>query len=211
MKYSNLNEEKKLWKKGFRVVAGVDEVGRGPLAGPVVAAALCFVPKLGLAKESFAKPSFRLKDSKQLTPRQREQLYPILTTHPAIEWGIGNVSPKLIDKINIYRATKLAMQKAVQNLQRKLKIDFLILDGNMKLKTEIPQKAIVKGDEKVFSCAAASIIAKVTRDRIMLRYHKKYPQYGFNKHKGYGTKLHFKMLKKHGPSKIHRRSFRLAK
>ncbi len=205
MKYSTLNEEKKLWEKGFRAVVGIDEVGRGPLAGPVVACAVCAKP--GLAQLF----KIKLRDSKQLTPKQREKLCPILTTHPAIEWGIGSVSPKLIDKINIYQATKLAMKKAVQDLQRKLKknsIDFLIIDGTMTLeKIQISQKAIVKGDEKVFSCAAASIIAKVTRDRIMLRYHKKYPQYGFNKHKGYGTKLHFKMLKKHGSCPIHRHSF----
>ncbi len=197
--YATFAEERKLWKKGFRVVAGIDEVGRGPLAGPVVACAVSLCGELSL-------PQTKLRDSKQLTAKWREQFYKVLTSHPGVRWGIGIVSEKIIDKINIYQATKLAMQKAVKDL--KGKIDFLILDGNMLLeKISIPQKAIIKGDEKVFSCAAASIIAKVTHDRLMLRYHKKYPRYGFDRHKGYGTKLHFKMLKKHGPCPIHRKTF----
>ena len=109
----------------------------------------------------------------------------------------------MIDKITILEATKLAMIRAIE----KLKIDYLILDGNFKIDLPIPQKSIVKADEKVFSCMASGIIAKVTRDRIMQNYHKKYPQYGFNQHKGYPTKYHIKMLKKHGPSKIHRKTF----
>ncbi|PIP22092.1 MAG: hypothetical protein COX38_02545, partial [Candidatus Nealsonbacteria bacterium CG23_combo_of_CG06-09_8_20_14_all_39_25] len=139
-----------------------------------------------------------------------------------IEWGIGRISEKVIDKINILEATKLAMIRAIKNLTKKLKkpksqkfhdrgkngkIDFLILDGKMKLDLPILQKSIVKADEKVFSCSAASIIAKVTRDGIMERYHKKYPCYGFDQHKGYPTKYHFKMLKKYGGCKIHRQSF----
>ena len=159
------------------------------------------------------------KDSKQLTAKRREEFYKILTNSPAggldIKWGIGRVSEKVIDKINILAATKLAMIKAVKKLKRKP--DFLILDGNFTLPAEalakagigkaIPQKSIIKADEKVFSCAAASIIAKVTRDRIMRQYHRKYPRYRFDLHKGYGTKLHFKILKKCGPCQIHRKTF----
>ena len=200
MRKPNFQEEKKLWKKGFRFVAGLDEAGRGPLAGPVVAAALAM-------KKSLRKIDIlgEVKDSKKLSPKKREKLYKILKNCPFVEWGIGRVSEKVIDKINILEATKLAMVKAVKKLKRRP--DFLILDGNFKIDVEIPQKSIIKGDEKVFSCATASIIAKVTRDKIMQKYHKKYPHYGFNKHKGYPTKYHLKMLKKYGFCKIHRKSF----
>ena len=230
MKYATLKEEKKLWKQGYQYIACIDEVGRGPLAGPMVAAAVCFVPKLVRDKENLISLSFpRLRDSKKLSPKRREEVYEKIKRYPGIQWGIGIVSEKVIDKINIYQATKLAMQKAVFELDKKLQaanfpknshntkpcysrglyyVDFLIVDGNMHLeKIPIPQKAIVKGDEKVFSCALASIIAKVTRDRIMVRYHKKYPQYGFDKHKGYGTPHHIAMLKKHGPCPLHRKTF----
>ena len=199
--YPNLKEERKLWGKGFKRVAGLDESGRGPLAGPVVTAAVSIIANCKLKSADFKN----LKDSKKLSPKKREEFYKILKKNPAIEWGIGNVSEKVIDKINILEATKLAMKKAVKNLERKP--DFLILDGNFKIDSNIPQKPIIKGDEKVFSCAAASIIAKVTRDRIMQSYHKKFPRYGFDKHKGYPTKLHLRMLRKYGPCKIHRRTF----
>ena len=177
----------------------IDEVGRGPLAGPVVAVAVFITPnsKLTIPK---------LRDSKKLSPKRRQELYKILTGNPAVRWGIGSVSEKVIDKINILEATKLAMEKAVKNL--KSKADYLILDGNIKINSSVPQKSIVKADEKVFSCAAASIIAKVMRDRLMRKYHQKYPRYGFDKHKGYATKIHFKMLKKYGHCEIHRQSFR---
>lgn len=197
----NLRKEKHLWKKGYKYVAGLDEAGRGPLAGPVVAAAVIISTKLQFKTKSLLK---EVKDSKKLSPKKREMLYKFLTKEPNIEWGIGRVSENMIDKINILEATKLAMRKAVNNL----KIDYLILDGNFKIDLDIPQKSIKKGDSKVFSIAAASIIAKVTRDRIMKRYHKKYPEYGFDKHKGYATKFHRQVLKKHGPCKIHRMSFR---
>ena len=197
-------EEKRLWKRGFKRVACLDEAGRGPLAGPVTAAAV-IIKNRKLKTENFKK----IKDSKKLSPQKREIFYKLITNPPAgglkIQWGIGIVSEKVIDKINILEATKLAMGKAIKKI--KSKPDFLILDGNMKLKINIPQKSIVKADEKVFSCAAASILAKVTRDRIMQKYHKKYSKYGFDKHKGYPTKYHFKMLKKYGPCKIHRKSF----
>jgi ribonuclease HII len=202
MKSPNLKEEKRLWKKGFKVVVGLDEAGRGPLAGPVVAAAVSIIPN---SKFKISK----IRDSKKLTPQKREELYRWITQCPFLEWGIGKVSEKVIDRINIFEATKLAMKKAIFNLERKLKrkADFLILEGNFKIDLPIPQKSIIKGDEKVLSCAMASIIAKVTRDKIMEKYAKKFPEYGFEKHKGYGTKFHLKMLKRYGPCPIHRRSF----
>lgn len=193
-------EEKKLKKKYSRI-AGLDEAGRGPLAGPVVAAAVIVrnYPPIDL-------PWREIRDSKKLSAKKREQLCRILTHHPDIEWGIGKVSEKIIDKINILQATKLAMEKAIKNLG---KADFLLLDGNFKINSTIPQRSIIKGDDKVFSIAAASIIAKVKRDTIMKRMDKRYPEYGFNKHKGYPTKYHGKMLSKHGSCKIHRKSFKL--
>ena len=211
MKHPTWQEERKLWQKGHKAVVCLDEVGRGSLAGPVMACAVALNLKF---KSRNAKLQFKiqnLRDSKKLTPKKREALYKILTRHPAIKWGIGKVYPKVIDRINILEATKLAMKRAVEKLKvksEKLKVSYLILDGKMELDLSIPQKSIVKADEKVISCAIASIIAKVKRDRAMLRYHKKYPQYGFDQHKGYGTKQHLKKLKKFGPCKVHRKSFR---
>jgi len=198
--------ETKLRKKGYKVIVGLDEVGRGGLSGPVTAAAVT-VQRFSIFNPQFLK---ELKDSKKLSPRKRKEIFEMLRNLPKVKWGIGRVSEKVIDKINILQATKLAMERAVKKLKvknGKLKIDFLIIDGNFKIDSDIPQKSIVKGDEKVFLIKLASIVAKVTRDRAMLRYHKKYPKYRFDKHKGYGTKLHFKMLKKYGPCKIHRKSF----
>ena len=206
MKYPTLNEEKRLWRKGFKRVACLDEAGRGCLAGPVVAAAVIIKDKKLNRAKLLRLNLDSINDSKKLTPRKREELYKILTKTPGIEWAIGRVSEKVIDKINILEATKLAMKRAIRKLKRKP--NCLILDGNFKIDLPISQKSIIKGDEKVFSCAAASILAKVTRDRIMQKYHKKYPQYGFDKHKGYPTKMHRKKLKKYGPCKIHRKSFK---
>jgi len=192
----SFREENKLRKKGYKKIAGLDEVGRGPLAGPVIACAVAI---------NGQKPKIKnIRDSKQLSARQREKIYRELTQDPRVEWGIGVVSEKVIDKINILEATKLAMQKAVQKLARP---NFLILDGNFSIKSAIPQKSIIKADEKVFSCSCASIIAKVTRDKLMQKYDQKYPYYHFASNKGYGTKIHREMLKKHGPSKIHRQTF----
>ncbi len=213
MKYPNLNEEKKLWKKGYKFVIGIDEAGRGPLAGPVVAAA---VMVRNFKFEIFNFKSIlnnkilkQVKDSKTLSAKQREEAYNYFKKNSVIEWGVGIVSEKVIDKINILEATKLAMIKALRQVQGKLKrnVDFLILDGNFRLNINLPQKSIIKADQKIFSCALASIFAKVTRDRIMEKHHRQFFQYGFDKHKGYGTAEHFKMLKKHGPCKIHRKSF----
>ncbi len=232
--FPNLNEERKLWRKGYRFVVGIDEAGRGPLAGPVTAAAVTvrqfpisnfqFPNKFKIQKSKLKE----IRDSKKLTAKQREAWYQILTKHPEIKWGIGIVSQKLIDKINIFEATKLAMKKAIIALHRKCRIfndrqiydisggsvndgviDFLIIDGNFILENLlIKQKSIIRADEKVFSCAAASIIAKVSRDRLMIKYAKKYPEYGFDRHKGYGTRRHMESLKISGPCKIHRKSFR---
>lgn len=198
MHYPSFSEEKKLWKKGIKRVAGLDEAGRGALCGPVVAGAV-------LLRSGFIKKTnlSGVNDSKKLSAKQREKFYNLIIKDKNIKWGIGIVSEKIIDRINILEATKLAMVKAVKNL----KAEYLVLDGNFRIKSLIPQKSIIKGDEKVFSVAASSILAKVTRDRIMLKYHKKFPKYRFDLHKGYGTKLHLKMLKRFGRCAIHRDSF----
>jgi len=216
MKFPNFNEEKKLWKKGYNIVVGIDEAGRGPLAGPVVAASFA-IKNFQFSKFNFQsifndKIFKQVRDSKKLSEKQRDKIYNILTNHKDVEWGVGIVSEKIIDKINILEATKLAMQKSVKNLDSRFRgndagVDFLLLDGNFKINSTVLQKPIVRGDQKVFSISAASIIAKVTRDRLMQKYHKKYPQYGFDKHKGYGTASHFASLEKFGPCKIHRKTF----
>ena len=218
-----LQEERKLWKKGYKRVVCFDEAGRGALCGPVVASAVVVTTAKIKNQNSKIKNILKeIKDSKKLSQKKREKLYELITENQNIKWGIGRVSEKVIDKINILEATKLAMIKAIKKLEKTTTHpphpptrllaggplpDFLIIDGNFKLNLPIPQKSIVKADEKVFSCMASGIIAKVTRDRIMEKLHKEYPCYGFNQHKGYPTKFHLKMLKKHGPSKIHRKTF----
>ncbi len=210
MKYPNFLEEKKLWKKGIDLVVGLDEAGRGPLAGPVLAAAV-IIDKNGFGKLK----KLGLDDSKKISERKREEIFEIITRHPDIKWGIGEVSEKVIDKINILGATKLAMLKAVKDVEAKIKrslgegVGFLLIDGNFSIASPIAQASIIKGDQKVVSIATASIIAKVRRDRIMLKYDKKYPGYGFEKHKGYPTLTHRKVLAKIGPCAIHRKSFSL--
>lgn len=190
--------ENSLWKNGYNLIAGLDEAGRGPLAGPVVAAAVIFPKNIKI---------HGLDDSKKLTPQKREELYPVIFKK-AISIGIGFVSEKIIDKINILQATFLAMRKALDNLENTP--DYVLVDGNIIIpKIAILQKTIIKGDGISSSISAASIIAKVTRDRFMLKLDKKYPQYGFRFHKGYGTRLHFEMLAKHGLCPIHRKSFLL--
>jgi len=207
MKHPNFNKENLLKKKGYKRIAGLDEAGRGPLAGPVVAAAVLVDLNCDSKELKFLKG---INDSKKLSAKQRDKFYEILVNSENIKWGIGVVSEKIIDKVNILQATKLAMQKSIDDLNCKTiggHLDYLILDGNFKIKTDIPQKSVIGGDQKVISISAASIIAKVTRDRIMCEYDKKYPQYGFSKHKGYGTKLHIKMLKECGACPIHRKTF----
>ena len=191
------------------MVVGLDEAGRGPLAGPVIAAAVC------VSSSSYKVIKLKgIDDSKKLSEKKREELYEILTSHKDVRWGIGVVSEKVIDKINILEATKLAMQKSIDNLLHKTSDRvksargcFLLIDGNFAVKNNLPQASIIKGDQKVFSIASASIIAKVTRDRLMQKMHKKYPKYGFDKHKGYGTAFHLKHLKIFGACKIHRKTF----
>jgi len=195
-------EEKKLWEKGYKRVACVDEAGRGPLAGPVIAAAVMINLNHNLKLKKTLKG---VRDSKKLMPKKRRRLYNIITQNAKIKWARGRVSGKVIDKINILEATKLAMKRSVENLKEKP--DFLVIDGNLTLNLKIPQKSIKKADNKVFSCALASIIAKVYRDDIMRRFCKEYPQYVFDRHKGYPTKLHRRLLKKYGPCRIHRKSF----
>ena len=186
--------EKKLQASGFRRIAGVDEAGRGPLAGPVVAAAVI----LG----GFSHPWIR--DSKKLTPKRRDAVYTMIMENAvAVNWA--SVGHRRIDRINIYNASREAMVEAVSGLA--LEPDHLLVDA-MKLDVAIPSESIIKGDSLSDSIAAASIIAKVTRDRMMLEYHGRYPVYGFDAHKGYPTARHRKLLQEYGPCPIHRRSFR---
>lgn len=188
--------EKRLRQEGFCHIAGIDEAGRGPLAGPVVAAA-CILPE-GFFLE-------HLNDSKQLTAKKREWLFSQITTHPSVIYALGMVDEKTIDQINILQATFLAMKKAVQALSTTP--DYLLIDGNQIPHFEIPSEALIEGDGRSISIAAASILAKVTRDRIMIELDAQYPQYGFKQHKGYGTQQHLTALRVFGPSPIHRTSF----
>lgn len=186
-------------KKGYEYIAGIDEAGRGPLAGPVVAACVM------LPKDSFIAG---LDDSKKLSEKKREALYNIIT-EKALAYGIGIVDEKYIDKVNILNATKKAMCKAVSSL--KLKPEILLIDAVKLDDISIEQFSIIKGDKKSVSIAAASIIAKVTRDRIITEMDLLYPQYGFKKHKGYGTREHIEAIKKYGFCPIHRMSFNIKK
>ncbi|MEM8727417.1 MAG: ribonuclease HII [Chlamydiota bacterium] len=188
--------EEKAYSEGYRLIAGVDEAGRGPLAGPVVAAA-CILPR-HLNVEG-------IDDSKKLKPKQREELYRILTNHPEVFFGIGIVDHVLIDEINILKASLRAMALAIKRLAKEP--DYLLIDGNRLPPTDIASKAVIKGDSRSMSIGAASIIAKHRRDLLMVEYHKKYPDYGFNTHKGYGTKAHLEALRLHGPCPIHRLGF----
>ena len=193
-----------------KIIFGVDEVGRGPLAGPVMACAIVQV-KSQKSKVKIASQKSKIRDSKKLSARQREEIYNFLKKNPEAQWGIGKVSEKVIDKINILQATKLAMIKAVLALEKKInkQADMLLIDGNFGIGLKRPQQSIIKGDEKIFLISLASIIAKVERDRLMQKMHKKYPQYGFNNHKGYGTKQHYQAITQHGICLIHRKSFNL--
>jgi len=191
-------EEIKLRKIGFQTIAGLDEAGRGAWAGPIVAAAVILPARVRLSG---------LRDSKKLSASQREQLY-IKITKQAICWNAGIISQKIIDSQGINQANVQAMIRAVQGLE--LKPDFLLVDA-LEIRCNIPVKSIIRGDQKVYSIAAASIIAKVTRDRILIQKHKKYPNYGFQRHKGYGTRQHQLMLARYGVSDYHRRSFQPVK
>jgi ribonuclease HII len=188
--------EKEATRKGFRDIAGIDEAGRGPLAGPVVAAAVIL---------SAAFDDSEVTDSKKLTAPKRERLYERIYAQAAAV-GIGIVDPLEIDRINILQASLLAMAMAVKNLVPRP--DFLLIDGTFRIASDLPQLAVIKGDALSISIAAASIIAKVTRDRLMQNYHQYYPQFDFPQHKGYPTKAHKEAIQKFGCCPIHRRSFR---
>ncbi len=195
----NLSYERRLWKQGLKCLAGIDEVGRGPLAGPIVAAAVIFPQSVKIKG---------LADSKTLSAEKREELFPEIK-RKALAISVASLNHKQIDKLNIGQANLLVMKMAIQKLS--LLPDYLLIDGGrIKIDLPIEQRKIVGGDRKCASIAAASIIAKVSRDRVMLRYHKKYPKYGFASHKGYGTEMHFNKLQEFGPCPIHRRSFSLA-
>ena len=192
----SLQHERALRGQGWLRVAGIDEAGRGPLAGPVVAAAV-------VLPEGFHHPE--LDDSKKLTERSRERLFAELTGHSEIGWAFAVVEAGEIDRLNILRATHEAMRRALTALS--VPPDHALIDGRPVLPFPIPQTALVGGDGLSFSIAAASVIAKVTRDRLMVEMEARYPAYGFARHKGYGTALHLAKLRAHGPCAIHRQSF----
>lgn len=196
---SLLEFEEKCIQEGYSLIAGVDEVGRGPLAGPVCAAAV--ILPVGLEIDG-------VNDSKKLTEKKRELLYDIIA-EKAVAWSVSFVEPEVIDEINIRQATHLAMEKAVSDLAKQP--DFLLVDGNDKIPFSVPSAYVVKGDAKSLSIAAASIMAKVTRDRYMVEMSQTYPEYAFEKHKGYGTAAHMEAIRKYGLTPLHRRSFITAK
>ena len=195
---SNVNMweiEDSFYARGVKVICGVDEAGRGPLAGPVCAAAVILPEHLELPG---------LTDSKKLTDKKRRELFPIIKEQ-AIAYGIGLASEQEIDEINILQATFLAMQRALDQLC--VKPDLALIDGNREKDFGIPVKTVVKGDSLSLNIAAASVLAKVTRDDLMVQMAEEYPEYGFDIHKGYGTKAHYSALTEYGPSPIHRKTF----
>ncbi len=190
-----LEYEKKLYNSGFKYIAGIDEVGRGPLAGPVYAAAV--ILPVGEIIDG-------INDSKKLSEKKRESLYDIIA-EKAICWTTASVEPDVIDEINIRQATHLAMKNAVDKLD--IKAEFLLIDGNDKIPFDYPYEYLIKGDGCSQSIAAASIMAKVTRDRYMKQMAEVYPEYYFEKHKGYGTKIHMEAIREHGICPLHRKTF----
>jgi ribonuclease HII len=187
--------ERTVRKDGYICIAGLDEAGRGPLAGPVVAAAVVLPAGLLISG---------LTDSKKVPERKREKLFDEIQAQ-AICFGVGLADERLIDEVNIYKATIIAMERALQSLTPRP--DYLLLDAITLPRVSIPQKPLIKGDCRSHSIAAASILAKVTRDRIMLELHEQFPSYHFHKHKGYGTKEHLVLLREYGPCEAHRKSF----
>jgi len=187
--------ENSFFEQGIRVICGVDEAGRGPLAGPVCAAAVILPPYLEIPG---------LNDSKKLTDKRRRELFPLIQ-EKALAFGIGLASEKEIDERNILQATFLAMQRAIDQLQ--IRPDLALIDGNREKNFGLPVKTVVKGDSLSANIAAASVLAKVTRDDIMLLQAQEYPAYGFDIHKGYGTKAHYEALRTYGASPIHRMTF----
>ncbi|SHJ96082.1 ribonuclease HII [Paramaledivibacter caminithermalis] len=187
--------ENNIFALGYNMVAGLDEAGRGPLAGPVVAAAV-ILPKNEMI--------LGVDDSKKLSEKKRDELFERIQ-ESALAIGVGIIDSNIIDKINIFNATKLAMKRAIDSL--KIKPDFLLIDALKITDINIKQQSIIKGDSKSISIAAASIIAKVTRDNLVKKYEIEYPQYKFSKHKGYGTKEHYEAIEKYGITPLHRKSF----
>ncbi len=190
-----MDREEEIRTRGFTAVCGIDEAGRGPLAGPVVAAAVILPAGIQLPG---------VTDSKKITEKKRETLFDFVKEN-ALAWGVGEASEKEIDEVNILNATFLAMRRAVDALQTPA--DFALVDGNRISGLDIPSECVVGGDGKVLSIAAASILAKVTRDRYMREMAQQYPQYGFEKHKGYGTKAHYTAIAQYGICPLHRRTF----
>ncbi len=177
-------------------IIGIDEAGRGALSGPVVASSVRFLGEIELPT---------LKDSKKMTPLRREKVFEEVKNNPLVEWGIGVVSERVIEKINILEATKLAMLISLQEMSTDK--SFVIVDGNFALNGSFLQISLPQADSRVRECSLASVIAKVKRDEMMRKLHKKYPLYGFEAHKGYGTKVHFNAIEKHGICSIHRKTF----
>jgi len=208
MHLPNKTLEKKLFKSGYGLIYAVDEVGMGCLAGPVV---VCAVAITNSFYNKHHKKLKWLRESKLLSQEQREIFSAELLKEKDLVYSLVSSYPKTIDKINIYNAARLAMKKAVDKLSPSLALKSIVLvDGKTKIKgLEVEQMPIIKGDRKIFAIACASIIAKVYRDKMMVKYAKKYPGYGFEKHKGYGTSLHQTQLTTMGPCDIHRKSFRL--
>ncbi len=198
-----LQYEREHVSRGLTRLAGVDEAGRGPLAGPVVAAVIV-MPESWI-KEGIPEPLLRLNDSKKLNEKVREELFEVIDSDKSIESGIGVVDAPLIDEINILQATHQAMNDALAKITPP--VQHALVDGRQVPSLSVPQTAIVKGDGKSYTIGAASILAKVTRDRLMIEYDQKYPGYGFAGHKGYGTRAHLSAIEKLGPCPIHRMSF----
>jgi ribonuclease HII len=192
------NIENQIWTKGYHLIAGIDEVGRGPLAGPVVAGAVILPQKPAKSWIS------QIRDSNDLTEKKREKLSDIIK-EKAVAWGLGMVSPEEIDTRGIMQATRMAMMMAVEQLSSPP--HFLLVDAIKLPDLKVPQHSVIRGDKLCLSIACASIVAKVTRDKMMADYDVSYPGYGFSKHKGYGTREHMLSLQKLGPCPIHRRSF----
>jgi len=205
MKFPTFKYETNKHLEGFALIAGCDEVGIGPLAGPVVAGAVILDPDSIGNKRSKSKWWYRVRDSKTVNEEERAELDGFIKDH-AMDFSIGVVNHETIDEINIHQAGLLAMKKSIDGL--KLQPNFVFLDGNHLIKDlQMPQAAVVSGDEKILSIAAASILAKVARDKILTELDEQFPQYGFVKHKGYPTKQHKAALLKFGPTPVHRRSF----
>jgi ribonuclease HII len=192
------SHERNVFQRGYQHVAGIDEAGRGPLAGPVIAAAV-------MLPHGYEDPE--INDSKKLSSRQRERLYDVIR-RDAVAIGIGIIEAAVIDAINILQATRAAMAEATLGLSPPA--DYLLIDGLNRIAVDTPQETIIRGDAQSVSIASASIIAKVSRDRVMEKYHHEFPQYNFLRNKGYGTREHREAVQKYGRCKIHRCSYRLA-